>query len=243
MISIVNDITGIEIEEAGEGSAMTKTIVFDLDGTLLNTLEDLTDSVNHVMRQFHLPEHSIEEIRTYVGNGAAKLIERAIPEGTKNAAYDKILETFRQHYQLHCEDKTGPYDGVLEMLAQLKQEGYRMAIVSNKPDGAVKQLFHKYFSAYVEAAVGEHPGAMKKPAPDMVHQALAELMSDVSHAVYVGDSEVDLQTAANVPMPCISVLWGFRTEEELLAAGAVRENMIRTPQALLPYLLRLPQAE
>ena len=161
----------------------------------------------------------------------------------KNAAYDKILETFRQHYQLHCEDKTGPYDGVLEMLAQLKQEGYRMAIVSNKPDGAVKQLFHKYFSAYVEAAVGEHPGAMKKPAPDMVHQALAELMSDVSHAVYVGDSEVDLQTAANVPMPCISVLWGFRTEEELLAAGAVRENMIRTPQALLPYLLRLPQAE
>lgn len=222
---------------------MTDTIIFDLDGTLLNTLEDLTDSVNHAMRQYHLPVHTIEEIRTFVGNGAAKLIERAVLQGREHPAYDEILDTFRKHYQVHCEDKTGPYDGVTEMLAELRQAGYRMAIVSNKPDGAVKQLFGKYFGAYVQAAIGEHPGAEKKPAPDMVLQALAELSSDALHAVYVGDSEVDLQTAANVPMPCVSVMWGFRTEEELRAAGASCENMIRTPQELLPYLRHRKQAE
>ncbi len=219
------------------------TIVFDLDGTLLNTLEDLTDSVNHAMRQFRLPEHTIEEIRTFVGNGAARLIERAIPLGRENAAYDEILNAFRQHYQEHCEEKTGPYEGVLKMLEQLHGEGYRMAIVSNKPDGAVKQLYRKYFAAWVQAAIGEHPGVEKKPAPDMVYQALAELNADAAHAVYVGDSEVDLQTAANVPMPCISVMWGFRTEEELLAAGAEEIHMIRTPQEILPYLRRPEQAE
>lgn len=222
---------------------MTDTIIFDLDGTLLNTLEDLTDSVNYAMEQYHLPVHTIEEIRTYVGNGAAKLIERAIPQGRDNTHYEEILDTFRQHYQVHCEEKTGPYEGVLDMLAALRQAGYRMAIVSNKPDGAVKRLYGKYFGAYVQAAVGEHPGAEKKPAPDMVLQALAELSSDVFHAVYVGDSEVDLQTAANVPMPCVSVMWGFRTREELLAAGAVPEHMIRTPQELLPYLHLLRQTE
>ncbi len=222
---------------------MIDTIVFDLDGTLLNTLEDLTDSVNHAMRQYCLPEHTIEEIRTYVGNGAAKLIERAIPQGVDNPAYQEILSCFRQHYQIHCEEKTGPYEGVMEMLAALKQAGYRMAIVSNKPDGAVKQLFHKYFKNYVQAAVGEHPGTKKKPAPDMVYQALGELSADLSHAVYVGDSEVDLQTAANVPMPCVSVLWGFRTEEELNQAGAVKAHRIRMPQDLPGYLRCLNQAE
>ena len=220
---------------------MTDTIIFDLDGTLLNTLEDLTDSVNYVMEMYRLPVHTIEEIRTYVGNGAAKLIERAVAQGTEHPEYEEILAAFQKHYRAHCEDKTGPYDGVAQMLAGLKQAGYRMAIVSNKPDGAVKRLFEKYFGEYVQAAIGEHPGTNKKPAPDMVCQALAELSSDASHAVYVGDSEVDLKTAANVPMPCVSVLWGFRTEEELYAAGAVSENMIRTPQELLPYLLRREQ--
>lgn len=219
------------------------TIIFDLDGTLLNTLEDLTDSVNHAMRQFHLQEHTIEEIRTFVGNGAAKLIERAIPLGRENASYEEILDAFRQHYQEHCEEKTGPYEGVQEMLDQLHRAGYRMAIVSNKPDGAVKQLYEKYFAAWVQAAIGEHAGTKKKPAPDMVCQALAELGSDAAHAVYVGDSEVDLQTASNVPMPCISVMWGFRTKEELHAAGAEDIRMIRTPQELPEYLRRLDQEE
>lgn len=222
---------------------MIDTIVFDLDGTLLNTLEDLTDSVNHVMVQYNIPTHTIGEIRGYVGSGAAKLIERAIPGGIHNPAYEELLAAFRQYYRAHCEDKTMPYEGVTDMLVSLRQAGYRMAIVSNKPDGAVGQLSGRFFGEYVHAAMGESAGVKKKPAPDMVYRALARLSSDISHAVYVGDSEVDLQTAANVPMTCVSVTWGFRTREQLLAAGARPENLIRTPQELLPLLTRLPGAE
>ena len=207
------------------------TIVFDLDGTLLNTLEDLTDSVNHAMRQFQLPEHTIEEIRTFVGNGAAKLIERAIPEGRENASYGEILDVFRKHYQEHCEEKTGPYDGVREMLEQLHGDGYCMAIVSNKPDDAVKQLYEKYFAAWVQAAIGEHPGTEKKPAPAMVYQALAELNADAACAVYVGDSEVDVATGTAAGTKTVSVAWGFRTEDQLRAAGA--SLIIRSPEELL----------
>ncbi len=222
---------------------MIDTIIFDLDGTLLNTLEDLTNSVNYVMEQYDLPMHTIEEIRSYVGNGAAKLIERAIPHGTNNSAYEEMLEAFRAHYALHCEDKAAPYEGVMELLSSLRQSGYRLAIVSNKPDRAVKQLHRKHFMDYVHEAIGESDEIKKKPAPDMVYRALASLSSDASHAVYVGDSEVDLQTAANVPMTCISVTWGFRTRDQLLTAGAVEEKMIRIPQALLPLLARLHRAE
>lgn len=221
---------------------MIDTIIFDLDGTLLNTLEDLADSVNYVMKQYNLPVHSIEEIRNYVGNGAAKLMERAIPLGVRDPAYEKMLAAFRQHYRAHCEDKTMPYEGVTDLLGSLRQSGYRMAIVSNKPQGAVGQLNDKFFSEYVQAAMGESSEVKKKPAPDMVYRALAKLSSDASRAVYVGDSEVDLQTAANVPMTCVSVTWGFRTREQLLAAGAVEENLIRTPQGLLAYLARFPLA-
>ncbi len=132
---------------------MIDTIIFDLDGTLLDTLEDLTDSVNYVMGEYDLPPHTIEEIRNYVGNGAAKLIERAVPKGIDNPAYEKMLEMFRQHYAAHCEDKVAPYDGVMELLASLKAAGYRTAIVSNKPDSAVKQLYERYFKEYVQEAV------------------------------------------------------------------------------------------
>ncbi|MCM1123036.1 MAG: HAD family hydrolase [Eubacterium sp.] len=223
--------------------SMVDTIIFDLDGTLLDTLEDLTDSVNHVMAKYNLPLHTIEDIRSYVGNGAAKLVERAIPHGADNPAYHEMLGAFREHYALHCEDKTAPYEGVVEMLALVKQSGYRLAVVSNKPDRAVKQLCRRHFGEYVQTAIGESEEIQKKPAPDMVYRALADLSSDASCAVYVGDSEVDLQTAANVPMPCISVAWGFRTEEQLLAAGAVQERMIRSPQELLPLFERFRQAE
>ena len=222
---------------------MIDTIIFDLDGTLLNTLEDLADSVNYVMGLYGMPLHTIEEIRSYVGNGAVRLIERSIPAGAQNPAYEEILEAFRKHYAAHCEDKTAPYEGVAQMLASLGGAGYRMAVVSNKPDGAVKQLCAKFFGAYVQEFIGDSDEVQRKPAPDMVYRALAGLASDASHAVYVGDSEVDLQTAANVPMPCVSVTWGFRTNEQLLDAGAVRENMIRTPQELLPLLAHLHQAE
>lgn len=222
---------------------MIDTIIFDLDGTLLNTLEDLTDSVNYVMEQYHLPKHTIEEIRGYVGNGAAKLIERAIPGGTGNPEYAKMLEMYQEHYALHCVDKAAPYEGVIELLASLKESGYHLAIVSNKPDRAVKQLYRRYFMEYVNVAIGESGEVKKKPAPDMVYRALACLSSDASHAVYVGDSEVDLQTAANIPMPCVSVTWGFRTLDQLLGAGAVEEKMVKVPQELPSLLARLRQAE
>lgn len=222
---------------------MTETIIFDLDGTLLNTLENLTDSVNYVMKAYGHPVHTIEEVRCYVGNGAAKLIERSVPQGGEDPAYREMLEMFRAHYAAHCEDKTAPYAGVMEMLAAAKQAGYRMAIVSNKPDQAVKLLGAKFFGEYVREFHGDREGFKRKPAPDMVYRALKELASDAQNAVYVGDSEVDLQTAANVPMPCISVTWGFRTEEQLIAAGAHKETMIKTPQHLLPLIARLRQAE
>lgn len=217
------------------------TIIFDLDGTLLNTLEDLTDSVNHAMETFGFPVHTIEEIRSFVGNGAPKLIERSIPQGTENPSYDAVLAAFKEHYAAHCEDKTNPYEGIMELLAQLKEKGYRLAVVSNKFDGAVKRLCEKYFGDYIEVAIGESADVKRKPAPDTVYRAIRELSCDASQAVYVGDSEVDIQTARNASLPCISVTWGFRTEEQLKGAGADRKLMIGNPQSLLPLLLKLQE--
>lgn len=217
------------------------TVIFDLDGTLLNTLEDLCDSVNYAMKQYGLQEHTLDQVRTYVGNGVQKLIERAIPQGRDNPCYEQILDTFKERYALHCEDKTCPYEGIEELLEQLQTQNFRIAIVSNKFDGAVKKLNEKYFSQYIRVAIGESAAVQRKPAPDTVYQALAELSADATRAVYVGDSEVDLQTAANVPMTCISVTWGFRTRQQLLDAGADENHMIKTPQELLPLLTRLQQ--
>lgn len=219
------------------------TIIFDLDGTLLDTLEDLTDSVNYAMEKFGFPLHTIEEIRSFVGNGAPKLIERSIPQGKENPSYDAVLAAFKEHYAAHCEDKTNPYAGIMELLAKLKDKGYRMAVVSNKFDGAVKRLCKKYFGGYLEAAIGESADVKRKPAPDTVYRALRELSCDNSRAVYVGDSEVDIQTAKNASLPCISVTWGFRTAGQLKAAGADEKLMIGHPQELLPLLAKLRQAE
>lgn len=219
------------------------TIIFDLDGTLLDTMEDLTDSVNYAMEKFGFPLHTIEEIRSFVGNGAPKLIERSIPQGKENPSYDAVLAAFKEHYAAHCEDKTNPYAGIMELLAKLKDKGYRMAVVSNKFDGAVKRLCEKYFGGYLEAAIGESADVKRKPAPDTVYRALRELSCDNSRAVYVGDSEVDIQTAKNASLPCISVTWGFRTAGQLKAAGADEKLMIGHPQELLPLLEKLRQAE
>lgn len=219
------------------------TVIFDLDGTLLNTLEDLTDSVNHAMEAFGYPVHTIEEIRSFVGNGAPKLIERSIPQGTENPSYDAALAAFKEHYAAHCEDKTNPYEGIMELLMQLRDKGYRMAVVSNKFDGAVKRLCKKYFGDYIEVAIGESADVKRKPAPDTVYRALHELSCDGSRAVYVGDSEVDIQTAKNASLPCISVTWGFRTEEQLKAAGAEEKFMLSSPLGLLPLLARLQEEE
>lgn len=215
------------------------TVIFDLDGTLLDTLEDLTDSVNYAMKKFGLPEHTTAEVRSFLGNGAPKLLERSMPQGMENPDYEAALAAFKAHYAEHCEDKTSPYEGVPEMLAELKGQGYHLAIVSNKFDGAVKKLCKKYFGEFISVSIGESAEVKRKPAPDTVYRALRELGSDASSAVYVGDSEVDIQTAKNAALPCISVTWGFRTEERLRCEGAPENRLVRTPQALAPLLARL----
>ncbi len=220
---------------------MITTIVFDLDGTLLDTLEDLTDSVNEAIGRFGFPERSVEEIRSFVGNGIAKLIERVLPEGTKDPHYEEILKVFREYYALHCKDKTKPYDGILRMLEQLREQGYRMAVVSNKFDAAVKELCALYFGDRILTAVGESEKVRKKPAPDAVYRVLEELSVSSEQAVYVGDSDVDLATAKNVPMTCISVTWGFRSRQQLLEAGAAEELMITDPMQLRELLRTLSQ--
>lgn len=185
-------------------------VIFDLDGTLLDTLEDLKDAVNVALAQFGYPQRSLEEIRRFVGNGAKALIERAVPA---DADPEPVFAVFREYYQKNCQTKTAPYAGIVEVLAQLDMP---VAIVSNKPDGAVKALCGAYFPGIY--ALGESVGCPRKPAPDMVYKAMDAIGAD--RCIYVGDSEVDVATARNAGVPCLSVLWGFRDKEELLQAGA-----------------------
>lgn len=198
------------------------TVVFDLDGTLLNTLEDLADSTNYALAQYGFPQRTLEEVRRFVGNGVRKLIERAIPGGTSNERFEEVFACFKAYYVDHCMIKTGLYPGIPEMLQVLKQKGFRLAIVSNKLQSGVDELYRHYFSDTVQVAVGERPGVMRKPAPDMVCIALQELGVAPEEAVYVGDSDVDVATAANSGLPCISVLWGFRDRDFLIEHGASR---------------------
>lgn len=195
------------------------TVIFDLDGTLLNTLEDLADSVNYALAQAGMPFRSTEEVRRFVGNGMRRLMELSIPQGENNPRFEEIFSVFREHYFVHCNDRTGPYPHIMEMLEQLKERGYKLAIVSNKYYDAVQELRKLYFADYISVAIGEKEGIRKKPAPDTVQEALHALESDKSRAVYVGDSEVDIATAANAGMDCIVVTWGFRTREEQKRAG------------------------
>ena len=187
-------------------------VIFDLDGTLLDTLEDLKDAVNYSLGQFGYPLRSLEEIRRFVGNGAKFLIQLAVPEG---ADPEPVYGTFRKYYQQNCQVKTAPYPGILEMLADLDMP---VAIVSNKPDSAVKALCADYFPGIY--ALGDSPDCPRKPAPDMVFKAMQDM--GVERCIYVGDSEVDVATARNAGVPCLSVTWGFRNQKELLEAGATR---------------------
>ena len=197
-----------------------KTFIFDLDGTLLNTLDDLAASTNYALRQFEMKEHPVESIRQFVGNGVGKLIERAIPDGKDNPLYDDVLDTFRKHYMNHSLDTTRPYDGVDKMLRDLKQSGCRIAVVSNKFLAATQELCQHFFPDTVEVAIGEHENIRRKPAPDTVREALQRLGEGSDGSVYIGDSEVDIATAKNSGLPCISVLWGFRDRDFLLSHGA-----------------------
>ena len=190
---------------------MDTAILFDLDGTLLNTLEDLADSTNAALAQLGYPARTLEEVRRFVGNGALRLMEQAVPEGGDVlSAYN----AFRAYYDAHSQIKTAPYPGILEALATI-QETHPVAIVSNKPDSAVKILCSQYFPGIY--ARGESPDCPRKPAPDMVFMAMQAL--GCSRCIYVGDSEVDVLTAKNAGVPCLSVLWGFRDKEQIEAAG------------------------
>jgi phosphoglycolate phosphatase len=209
-------------------------IIFDLDGTLLDTLGDLSNSVNFVLTKHGFPEITLDDTRRFVGNGIAKLIESALPEGLDNPLFDKCLEEFGSHYSQNMEILTKPYPGIMKLLGELTKKQYKIAIVSNKFDGAVKTLSEKYFGEYISIAIGESKGLQRKPAPDTVFEALKELNVNAADAVYVGDSEVDILTARNAGLPCVSVSWGFRDREILLANGA--ERIIDSPVELLNVL-------
>lgn len=214
-----------------------QTAVFDLDGTLLNTLEDLTISTNAALAAHGMPAHPIEHVRRFVGNGIALLIHRAVPAGTPADVEAAVLEDFKRHYGAHCEDHTGPYPGIPEMLERLRAAGVALAVVSNKGDFAVQELVARQFPGAFDAVLGENEavGIRKKPAPDMVSAALERMDAAPEGMVYIGDSEVDVQTAANVCCPCVSCTWGFRSVDELLAAGAT--TLVDTPAELERVLL------
>ena len=209
------------------------TVIFDLDGTLLNTLEDLCDSVNYALSQCEMPKRTLEEVRHFVGNGVEKLMERAVPDGKDNPLFEDAFSCFKEYYLIHCNDKTGPYPHIMELLKALKDQNVKMAIVSNKYDAAVKELNNMYFGDYVTVAIGESAGVRKKPAPDTVEAAIKELGVSKEECVYVGDSEVDHQTAFNSGLRCISCLWGFRTKDELLKAGAGENIFVTDPMEII----------
>lgn len=205
-----------------------KALIFDLDGTLLNTLADLRDCTNFALKKFGFPTRTTEEIRNFVGNGLRMLIRRAVPDMADEATVDAVLSEMKAHYRIHFHDGTVPYDGVLEMLREFKQAGYPMAIVSNKADPIVQLLREVYFADLIDVAVGERSDLPRKPAPDMVHWALEQL--GCKDGYYIGDSEVDVQTAKNAALPCFAVSWGFRSAAVLISAGA--EHIFQTPQEL-----------
>lgn len=200
---------------------MFTSYIFDLDGTLLSTLDDLAASCNYALRSNNMPERTTEEVRQFVGNGVKKLMERAIPDGLSNPLFEKTYADFRQHYMQHNLDTTRPYDGVMELLGELHRRGKRVAVVSNKFYAATQELCRHFFGEeLVPVAIGEREDIRKKPAPDTVIEALRQLGASADGAVYIGDSDVDIATAHNSGMPCISVLWGFRSKEFLIEHGA-----------------------
>ncbi|MDF2609339.1 MAG: hypothetical protein K0R92_813 [Lachnospiraceae bacterium] len=210
------------------------TVIFDLDGTLLNTLEDLMDSVNYTLNQYGFPLRTKNEVRQFVGNGIRKLMERSLPQNTTSELVDQCLSTFVEHYSRNLQNKTKPYDGIYDILKDLNEQGYHLAIVSNKYDAGVKALCKDYYHEYIQVAIGESQGVAKKPAPDSVYAAINELGTSKDTAIYVGDSEVDVQTAHNAGIPCIAVTWGFRDREILHAEGA--DVIIDSPSQLIDFL-------
>ena len=199
---------------------MFKAAVFDMDGTILDTLTDLADSVNHCLGLYGCPPASREAVAAALGNGAGHLVEELIDGGRENPAYEDVLKAHIAYYEEHCTDQTAPYSGILPAMKRLKEAGVKMAIVSNKGDGAVRELSRRFFDDLVETAVGEREGIRRKPAPDTVIEALRLMGVPAGEAVYIGDTEVDVMTAENAKIPCILVSWGFRSVEELKKLNA-----------------------
>lgn len=214
-----------------------KAVIFDMDGTLLNSIDDITDSVNYIMDQYGLKKWTVDEIKYKVGSGAAKLIERSVPEGRDNPKFQDILKDYEAYYFEHCNIKTGPYNNILPMLKALSEKGYKLAIVSNKSMDAVVELKDKYFGEYVSVAVGVTDRLKRKPAPDECFEAMKLLGVEKEDCIYVGDSEVDYQTAVNTGIPCISCMWGFRTREDLIEAGA-KDNIYVDDPLEIPEILK-----
>lgn len=220
------------------------TIIWDLDGTLMDTLQDLMNSVNYALDKHGMPVRTYKEIRSFVGNGVKRLLELSVPDGLNNPSFEEVFADFKSHYIVHCQDQTGLYEGIADTLKVLKARGIRMAVVSNKLQLGVTELFESQVRTvgkedticlkdYIEVAIGERPEMARKPAPDMVNKAFEEMGIDKQDAVYIGDSEVDLATARNSGLPCISVLWGFRDQGFLKEQGA--QIFVEKPQQIIDY--------
>lgn len=194
--------------------------IFDLDGTVLDTLEDLTDSINCALERSGFPKRTRDEVRTFVGNGIKRLCEAAVPNGATAKDVDRVFSDFNEHYAVHCHDKTRPYDGICDMIRRLREKGVHTAVVSNKADYAVQELVSKYFPDSFDAVTGERFGIEKKPAPDLVEAVIGKIGTPKERTVYIGDSEVDVATARNSGIDLIAVDWGFRSVFCLKEAGA-----------------------
>lgn len=213
-----------------------KLAIFDLDGTILDTLDDLADSLNYALEKSGYPVRDLEEVRRFVGNGIRKLVERGVPSGTSAEAADKVYESFTEHYKVHCADKTKPYENIPELLKKLRENGVKTAVVSNKADYAVQDLCVQYFDGLFDAAAGEREGVRRKPAPDSVNIVLEKLGVNRENAVYIGDSDVDVETARNSGMDCIAADWGFRDRDILVQCGA--EIIVSEPMKIAEIVLQ-----
>ncbi|MGB4657965.1 MAG: HAD family hydrolase, partial [Mobilitalea sp.] len=204
------------------------TVIFDLDGTLLNTLDDLCDSLNEILEVKGYEPRTIEDVRRFVGNGVRNLVRLSVPESCTEVEVTEIMDEFKIHYSKNMKKKTRPYNGIMELLLDLIRYNYKIGIVSNKYDSAVKSLVRTYFGNLIPVAIGESSEIKRKPAPDSIFTAVEELHSDLAHTILVGDSETDVQTAKNAGIPCIGVTWGFRNREVLREEGA--DFLIDTPK-------------
>lgn len=197
-----------------------KMLIFDMDGTILYTLEDLKNTTNYALQKHGFPERTLEEVRQFVGNGIHKLIERAVPATTSDEQIENVFQTFEIYYKDHCMDTTKPYDGIPELLKNLREKGFMTAVVSNKVDFAVQDLVHDFFEGLFDIAIGEREGVRKKPAPDSVYEVLKAYQLSKEEIIYIGDSDVDFKTAKNADVDCILVEWGFRDRSFLESLGA-----------------------